>query len=387
MSKPRTLLFVENSAEMGGGNVSLLLILDHLDRAQYRPLVLCPAEGQMTRELKARSIPFRVLERPLPSRFWPFPFLKAVRQHLRFLREERPALVHVNDTAAYLWVGAAFKRERVPSVCHVRYPYSEGGLAYLARYTRQPDHLVYNSHVMETELAPLAERYFPGTRRLVLHNALDTVHFAPVDTVEADRELLGIEAGQRVVSMVANFTPAKDHETFLMMAREILSQHPGTIFILAGSDVLQGGRREAELRRHAEELGCAASVRFAGYVGDVRSILAVSDVVVCTSVVETFGRGVLEAMSCGRPVVASRVGGIPEVVSRPELGTLVDPGDVRGFTEAVLRFLNDQSQCAEVAANARRHAVENFGIESHMKYLHELYAELIEKGRREHGTG
>ena len=372
MANPVRILFVENAADIGGGNRSLLLLLDHLDRSRFSPLVVCPARGAMTSELDARTVENRVIPKAPPRRLRPLPFLRAVREYRRLIEAEGVRLVHVNDVAAYLWIGRACRSNTVPVLCHVRFPYTEAGLSYLARRTRRPDILLYNSAFMTRELGDLAECYMPGVEKVILHNAVDTAVFAP-----AARRKIETGGGRPVVAIVANFTPMKDHETFLHMAAEVHSKAPDARFWLAGTDVLFGGRRESELKAVAVELGIERAACFLGFVADIPRLLADCDIVVCTSRIEPFGRSVLEAMACGKPVVASRVGGIPEVVGNEGAGVLVEAGDAGAFSKEVGRLLSNPEQRAEIGAAARRRAVENFGVEAHMRRLEALYGSLL----------
>jgi glycosyltransferase involved in cell wall biosynthesis len=290
----------------------------------------------------------------------------------RIIDVERVRLIHVNDVAAYLWVGRACRSNFVPVVCHVRFPYTEAGLSYLARRTRRPDVLLYNSEFMARDLGFLAERHMPGAGRMVLHNAVDTAVFAPAASPRAEAA-----DGCPVVAIIANFTPMKDHETFLLMAAEVHRKAPRTRFWLAGADVLFGGRREAELKALAAKLGIERAACFLGFVADVHRLLAGCDLVVCTSRIEPFGRSVLEAMACGKPVVASRVGGIPEIVGNDRAGVLLEPGDVKGYADAVVSLLDNPGRRAGIGAAARRRAIDMFGVEAHMEKLGNLYETLL----------
>jgi glycosyltransferase involved in cell wall biosynthesis len=326
----------------------------------------------MTNELDVRGGEYRVIPKAPPRRLWPLPFLRAVREYRRVIDAERVRLVHVNDVGGYLWVGRACRSNPLPVVCHVRFPYTEAGLSYVAMHTRRPDILLYNSEFMARDLGFLAERHMPGAKRVVLHNAVDTAVFAPAASQRVDRA-----AGRQVVAIIANFTPMKDHETFLRMAAEVHRKVPHALFWLAGMDVLSGGRREVELKALAAELGIERVAHFLGFVADVPRLLASCDLVVCTSRIEPFGRCVLEAMACGKAVVASRVGGIPEVLGNDGAGVLLDPGDVEGFADAVRDLLDNPERRTEMGAAARRRAVDNFGVEAHMNKLENIYERLL----------
>lgn len=381
MTLRKMILYVANSPELGGANISLLMILDHLDRGLYDPIVVYPADGPMVTEMDRRSIPCVIIPNITPSKLWPFSFFEKVYQYRKLIQQFKIDIVHVNDIDAYLLIGFALKRNSLPCVCHVRFPFSEIDLTYIARHTRWPNVLLFNSFAIESQLGSLVEKHMPGIRKTVIHNSLDTELFNLVEDTCQAKVHHGIEPTRHVVSIIANFTPAKDHETFLYVAKEILSVFPDTLFILAGSDALSDGKRRLEkLKEIADYLGIRQSLLFTGFVNDIRPVIAMSDVIVCTSVVETFGRCVVEAMSCGKPVVASMVGGIPEIISDNSVGVLIQPRDIKGFANAVSNLLMNCELRTKLGRAARDHVVKKFGVTSHMKNLIKLYDNIMSKG-------
>lgn len=143
--------------------------------------------------------------------------------------------------------------------------------------------------------------------------------------------------------------------------------------------IIGGGRREAEMRRLAAELGLAGRVHFLGQRDDVPDLLSALDLFVLPSHSEGVSLALLEAMAAGLPVIATAVGGLPEVVTDGDNGLLVPPEDPEALATALERLLEDPALAQRLGANARRHVEENFSLERLGREINEIYTELIKR--------
>ncbi len=187
-----------------------------------------------------------------------------------------------------------------------------------------------------------------------------------------------------LVATVGRLDPWKGHEVFLEAAAVVLERHPTCVFAVIG-DVLfdsvrrRFGDRRQQMERRAKELGVADRVRFLGQRTDVPRLLGAVDVLVHPSrEPEPFGRSVAEAMAASVPVVASRIGGIPEIVTDGENGLLVPAGDAAALAEVISKLLGDDSLRARLAAAGRAVARDRFSIEAHVEAVQRVYEELLE---------
>lgn len=186
----------------------------------------------------------------------------------------------------------------------------------------------------------------------VIHNFVDTDEFH----IERD---LGVRSrlapgGERLLMHVSNFRKVKNIPTILKVFSEVRAHVP-TRLILVGD----GPEREAT-ERQAEELGVAADVVFLGDQEYVADLLPAADVFLLPSAHESFGLAALEAMSCGVPVVGSRIGGLPEVIVHEETGFLCDPTDVACMKAIVLGLFKNEELRRSVGLAARQRAIRNF---------------------------
>jgi len=214
----------------------------------------------------------------------------------------------------------------------------------------------------------------PG-RIVVIENGIDPAEWPAVtlDRRRAAREALGIAAGERVVLMLAAMRPEKAHEALLHAVARLNESGPRVRVLLAGD-----GERRALLEREAEALHLGAQVEFLGVRRDVARLLHASDAVVLPSrsVVETLPLAVLEAMAAGIPVIASRVGSVPEVVVDGVTGLLIRPADAIELSGAIAYTLQDAGAAAARATRARALILERHAIDRTSRRYAELFTEV-----------
>src|SRR5262249_30583175 len=199
-------------------------------------------------------------------------------------------------------------------------------------------------------------------KTVVIGNALIDEVFAP------STPALPPKSGVLRVGMVARMNAHyKNHAGFLRIAARIREQMPNVEFVLAGDGPLR-----PEIEREAQKLGLGDSIIFLGDRRDIPAVNASLDVAVLTSDSESLSNVILEAMAAGKPVVAYRGGGNPELVNT-ERGTLVAPGNEADFADAVLCLLMAQGLREQQGHNARAFAQERFGIDRVRALFENLY--------------
>jgi glycosyltransferase involved in cell wall biosynthesis len=186
------------------------------------------------------------------------------------------------------------------------------------------------------------------------------------------RAILGLAAGTPVIGCVANLTPKKDHVGLLEAFVEIGRVVPGATLLLVGT-----GPLDAELRERARSMGIADSVRFLGSRDDVLDLLPAFDVFVLGSRFEGLPISLLEAMAAEVAVVATRVGGIPEVVADGVHGLTVPAAAPAALAAALVRLLIDEAERTALAVAGRERVVEAFSIDRAVRRTESLYAELL----------
>ncbi len=221
--------------------------------------------------------------------------------------------------------------------------------------------------------AELDEERIPEERRVHIPNGVDTAQFAPASLfVKRERRVaLGLPVDAVITVYVGRLAPEKNVAQLLQVWPEIRAQLPQAVLVLVG-----GGPLETELRERAGE-----GVYFAGFQQDVRPYLQAADVFVLPSAAEGLSVALLEAMSSGLAVVATAVGGTPELVFDGETGCLVQPGDGAGLKQALLSVLQDSQLRERLGRNARSRIQAEYDLDQVAWRLAEFYRQLVEKGR------
>lgn len=192
---------------------------------------------------------------------------------------------------------------------------------------------------------------------------LDSFERTRHDKEQARREW-NIAEEHKVVACLARLHPMKGQDNLLLAAPEVLKRYPETLFLIAG----EGGElpRLEKLRDH---LGLSQSVRFTGQVTDVPSLLAATDILCHPSLADGLPNAVVEAMAMGLPVVASSVGGIPEVIEDRVSGLLVPPHDIKAISKALLGLLEEPKTAARLGQRAEKDVRIEFSLENNLRHL------------------
>lgn len=212
----------------------------------------------------------------------------------------------------------------------------------------------------------------PARKMVCIHNGIDIERFHPRPRNEELAASLGIPPGARVMGIVGTMRALKDHKTFLRAGAIIRRQFPDVHLLLVG-----GGELRADLERLAEELSIAQATTFAGERSDVPDLLALMNVFILTSETEGLPNAVLEAMATGLPVVATSVGGVPELVLDGETGYLIPVHNPELLAEKVMHLLGEPKLAETMGATARAMAVERFSCERFVAEMELLYQRVI----------
>jgi glycosyltransferase involved in cell wall biosynthesis len=207
---------------------------------------------------------------------------------------------------------------------------------------------------------------------VTIHNGIDAELFInPNLTREAVRGRIGITAkGVFVYGTVGRLVETKGQSILLQAFAQVSEECPHSLLVLAGE-----GRLESELRERAAELGIQESVVFLGHRHDIAEVLQAYDVFVLPSVAEGLPGALLEAMAAGLPVIASRVGGVPEILNTPELGTMVSPRSVDDLASAMTAlYKTTEEKRDEIGEALRERVLEEFSKE---KMISAITAEYL----------
>ncbi|MEM3063583.1 MAG: glycosyltransferase [Nitrososphaerota archaeon] len=334
----------------------------------YNPIVCATRrEGNVLEErLRENGIEFISL-----GRNWTFEIHRF--SHLvRIIRERNVEVIHAHKDGSNFWGAIIGKLAGVSAIiAHVH-----GGISNLQN--RMMNKVVASLSdkviaVSESERRKLIEKWhFPDLKVIKIYNGVNANGYRIKPNL-AIRKELGLEADCPTVGIVAGLRPEKDHKTFLLSASKILKEFKNAYFLIVGD-----GIEREKLEGFTSELGISRNCIFTGYRRDVSDILSIIDVGVLCSEREGLPLTLLEYMFSSKPIVATRVGGVPEVVQEGFNGFLVPPCDYNALAYKISLLLKNKDLALEMGRNGLSFVKQNFTIEAMLKKLEDLYNHILE---------
>jgi len=308
--------------------------------------------------------------------------LGASLQHrlIGLARTENPDLIHVHSRrGADTFGGRAAKAAGIPAILTRRVQSAEPGLCLQLKY-RSYAAIVAISAAVENDLLRLG---IPRDRLRLIPSAVDIVSFRP--DADARARLVAryrVPEDALLAGVAAQLIPRKGHDFLLRCLRDVLATESRTSAASRIYALLFGqGPREEKLRREANRLGLGDRVHFCGFERDWPGLLPGLDLLLHPARREGLGAVVLEAMSAGVPVIASRVGGIVDAIEDGVDGRLVAPDDLAAWCGALLDLLRNAGERERLAAAARRKVESRFTIDRMTDSYVELYREITSHAR------
>jgi glycosyltransferase involved in cell wall biosynthesis len=339
-----------------------------LDRTIFEPVFLSDGEGPLTEAFAARGVEIVRGRGVSVSIRHPFDAFGAIRRQAIQLKSWRIDLLHANG---FFWntdlILAAWML-RMPVVLHVHNPITVG-FQNLVRFAARK--VLFCSRF---EMGNA--RHFNRIRDKadVLHNAIETAAMGRGASIRGE---LDLRDGEVAIGTVAQIAHRKGIDILIETARILLRERRDLVFLIAGPV----GTGEAEfggsMLALAEEPGLRGHIRFLGPRSDIPDFLASLDLFLLPTRAEPFGIALIEAMAAGVPVIASRVGGIPEILSSPEIGRMVGPIALDAFAQAVREILALPDRGRGMAEKARLSVAQRFDIASAGERLKKIYLDLL----------
>ena len=374
MRKLRVLTLVDKPTVTGGAERLAAVVAMKLDPARFES-VLCASrqtdEPLLDRELEEAGIGVLALGRRSTLD------LLAWRPLVSLLRDGVD-VVHAHMFGSNVWGTVLGRLSGVPVVVAHEHTWSFQGRP-LRRFldrelvARWADVFVAVSGEDRRKMIEV-EGVDPAKIRLIPNGIPSPANGAVADV----RAELGIEPGAPVLGVVCELRAQKALEVLFEAAALLLAEFP-TLKVLVAGD----GPERARLEEGARRLGVADTVLFLGIRRDVPAVLAAVDVAVLSSDYEGSPLSVMEYMAAAKPVVSTRVGGVPELVAEDVHGLLVEPRDPEALAEAVARLLRDPALARRLGAEGRRRQQREFSLEAMVGRIEDLYEELwLASGRR-----
>lgn len=388
MSKTKVIRVIAR-LNVGGPAIHVILLTAGLDPERYQSILVSgvegPDEGNM-HHLAAEKGVTPVIVPNLGRELSPLRDFRTLWQLYRLFKRERPAIVHTHTAKAGSVGRLAARMAGVPVIVHT-----------------------FHGHVLDGYFGPAKSRFFQWMERMLAKTAdrviavseccrndllkygigdgdknlhiplgleLERFYHVPPEEGARVREEFGIPPDAFVTAMVARMVPIKRHELLLRAIPAVLDEFPNAWFMLVG---------DGELRRMLESLAGELNIRhrcvFCGFRDDRERFYAAANLVALTSRNEGLPVTIIEALSAGRPVVTTRVGGAPELVRDGESGWVVEPENPAAIAEGIKKAAADPERTARMGFSARERTYQQYSSTRLIHDIDRLYRELLERRR------
>ncbi|MBI4379135.1 MAG: glycosyltransferase family 4 protein [Nitrospinae bacterium] len=367
----KNIRFILNSPDVrGGGELSILSLLKRIDRDHYNIIAVSPGEGMMSLKIREMGISVEIIPMKRLRYLNIISLLYGISRLLRVIHIHRIDLIHANGSRCMIYGGLTGMIKRIPVIWHVR----------IAEMDRVLDRFL---SLLATKIIVISNSVKDRFKCLrnkdkieIIYNGIDIDDFNSDINYKDFKKEFSIPINDTVVGTVSQFIPMKGIEFFIEAAKFILERVGNVKFMIAGKGVGNNGY-EKWLKKMARDFSIEHEVIFTGYRDDIKSMIASFDIFVLASIGEAFGRVLIEAMALKKPVVATKSGGIPEIVVDGETGILVPVKDSKAIATAVMRLITEKETRDKMGKAGRKRVEEMFNIERHVKEIEAQYLRIM----------
>jgi glycosyltransferase involved in cell wall biosynthesis len=378
-------LFYNHTAQVSGAERVLLMILAHLDRDAFQPVVFCPKEGPLSEMTTELGVPATFLP-DLQARFTLNPtvvarylrsFVKVIAGFRREVKGIKPDVIHANSIRAGLVATVATAGLNLPIMWHLhdllpRHPLS-AAIRLLALFSSRSRMIA----VSEAVARNFAGNYKRLQKRVhVIFNGIECGKFYPDGSNrEQTRAEFGLTEQEFAIGIVGQLTPRKGQLELIRAFAGVLREVPDAVLFIVGASIFNRDDEYAELLQNSvRELNLTERVRFTGNRNDIPSVMQSLDLIVINSSVEPFGLVAAEAMACGTPLLAPITGGLPEIIQHDVNGILVPPGDQAALTRSIIDLARKPEFRNELASRALSEVDLRFSVKRYIAEIEAMYS-------------
>ena len=375
--KGKIALFQPYPHSMGGLQAVVLQLGAGLTEMDWEPLIVCPEEGKFVEAARQAQIPvwvsdpgdrWRVYGRgdqSLSYLFSPRRAWQLARYWFKFARELRQreiALLHCNDYRAVMLAAPAARLARIPVIWHM-HGYIRSALANIV------------AALLVNEVAAVSQGMLDYLRLpRCLMRKFRVIHNGREPSPDPSSHL----AGSAVILAVGTLHPRKGYETLIRAFAKVAALHPAAECHILGGEFGDGSYAR-ELKSLALQEGVAARVHFRGHSTDVAAEMARCAVFAIPSRIEAFGMVAIEAMAAAKPVVATRTGGLQDIVEHGRTGFLVEEGDSDDMVRHLAALLADQTQRQTMGKAGQERVRRQFTLRRMISSFDSLYRSLLKR--------
>jgi len=377
-NRKNKILFISRFAEIGGAEIFLLDIINNLDRQVFQSVVVLPGAGVLAIKLKQSGVKVLYLKMSKLNLSNPMPFIKTVINIWRIARIERAAIVFAVNYLSNQYAVVSARLAGLPIVCAVYNVLDKRSIS--RTFLKFSDHIIVDSKATADVL--LANGLASKKLQVILHE-ISKDNFLPAVNARINiRHSFGMNDEVFLIGIVGRINPMKGQDILINAFAKVLDVYDGCRLLIVGemeSEDLNFSDQAyiKNLRSLVEKLNISGKVFFTGYRNDMADVYEALDLLVSSSLSESFGKTILEAMILGKPVIAAKVGGVPELVIDGITGRLVSPGNISELARVILELINDRKLAARLGNNAKEYALKNFVGNNQQAKVEAILAKLL----------
>ena len=375
------ILHIHTLPIVSGSGINTFLSMQGMDKTLYEVDLACAPGGRLIPLVEENHMEVRTFKNMVqPLR--PFKDTLALIDLTAFLRKNPYHIVHTHNSKAGFLGRLAAKLVGVPVIVHTVHGFAFHDEEPLWRQmlfrnlerlaSRWSDRMIFISQPL---IDWALKDHIVGEDKITkIYSGIQLDKFHPVKSEEKDqiRSKWSIKKEEAVVGIVSKLWEGKGHTVLIEAFKLLKEKIKDAKLVIVGEGYLYD-----ELFRRVGNNGLRESVLFTGFRMDVSEIIATFDVAVLPSFFEGMGRVILEAMAMEKPIVASRVGGIPDLIDEGINGLLVRPGDARELADALERVLSDNGLAKKLGKEGRKKIKDQFSADVMVRSIEKLYRELL----------
>lgn len=368
--RSRRVVYLAWAPFFSGAERALVRALKSLAAGPYDPVVVAGTDGELAAQVRALGVPCEVVPLRQLDRRRPVASLRSIAAVARIVRRYRADLIHSNDVPSFQPGGFAARLLRIPAITHVRFPDSSAGYRWFLRPGFRL--AIFVSEDQRSGALGEAPDLFGG-RSEVLHDCVERQEVWSPEHRAHVRSSLGLSETATLVALMGQVAEVKGIWDYVDAARALSATCGSAHFVVVGDDLKTRGDVRRAMQERVAALGLQGRFSFLGFRPDASYIAQAFDIVVVPSLVEPFGLAALEGMAASCAIVASRIGGLPEIVVHQRTGVLCPPSSPLELASAIEGLIADGNLRRELSSAARERARQVFGIEAYGAALQSLY--------------
>lgn len=373
MPAVRNILMLNETSGPGGAETVIYNIASNLDRNCFNPRVVLFRPGWFQGFLAEKGITVDIIK---SSRSWDVLFITKLAS---YCHRHKIDLIHAHLPGGNLYGSVVGKMLGLPVICTLHNEFImpgsvehfSGAKMFIIR--NLASRMVIVAEYMRSDY--LYKGKIPSQKMVLIYNGVSPQKNDSSFDIDDFKTQIDYRAGDILIANIANLRPPKGHLILIEAAARVLREIPRAKFLLIGEE--GDGKIKSAIIDRVNALGIADRVKLLGFRKDVSQVLRHVDIFLLSSISEGLPVSVVEAMRAGLPVIATTVGGLPEVVKDSESGFLVKPGDPESLAEKISVLCKDDSQRRHMGQKGSGIASQYFSLDIMIKKYQNLYEELI----------